>query len=658
MRAAIVTSLTIRRLVTGILACLLVPIAAFGPHLGVVRGAAVAPTTRGLTFPRDLGPAVSLPGSLLSVLRSAHALGPVPDRQPVTVAVALTVQHQEALTSLLTDLYNPSSPRYHHFLTTAQFRAQFAPPAAADAAVRRWLRQNQLRVSGLSGNGLEITATGTVGAATRAFGTPLVRYRSGHGVFRANAWPVRVPSSLAGVITGVGGLDTWTRQRPVSVQVHAPSAGASGGYTPAEVSRLYDLGPVAARANGGAGQTVGLVAFANFQDSVVSEYDRTYGVGTAPMRIVSSPGVTYDGSSETEIEMDIELVQSVAPRASIRVYEGSNDDAGAISVYNRIVSENVAQTISSSWGDYESAYPQDVLNAMHNALQEAAAQGQTFFAASGDNGAFDQASDTQNGDSTALAVDYPASDPFATGVGGTTLTASNDGSYGGEIAWSSIAQQAGSGGGLSSMWKRPAYQQGPGVLNADSNGMRQVPDVAAVGDPRTGVAIYAASDGGAARWHDVGGTSVSAPLWAGFVTLINGARGSPIGFLNPTLYALGSRSGTFGRAPFHDIVEGTNLKYTAGPGWDYTTGWGTMDGDAFLAALPATVPASVASSTPTATPLPTQVAEPTTTARVIFPTATPRVIFPTATPVKKVIIKKRRTPTPGPSHRKKPVKKP
>lgn len=656
-RRFVIIPLPARRLGTLALSLALVLIAAGGPRLAVVRGATLPPLRwQGPPLPRYLGPATSLRGSLLPAIRAAHLLGTVPSRQTVAVTVALKPQHQTALTALLHALYDPASSHYHAFLTPADYRARFAPSPRQVAGIQAWLRHRGFRHTRVATNGMVIEASAPAATAARAFGTRLNLYRSGAQVFRANASPVRLPAALTSLISGIGGLDTWTHLRPASMLVHAPAAQTQDGYTPAQISTVYNIGPVATRAHGGSGQTVGLVAFAQYQDSVISAFDDTYHVGVTPVRVPVTGGITYDGDSETEVEMDIEVVQGVAPAAAIRVYQGSNDDNGAISVYNRIVSDDQAQTVSSSWGFYESGYPQDVLDAMHNAFQEGAAQGQAFFAAAGDDGAYDQSADTQNGDSNALSVDYPASDPYVTGVGGTTLDAAADGTYQEETAWASTVAKAGSGGGLSGLWKRPDYQQGPGVINSSSNGMRQVPDVAAVADPQTGLAILAASDGGRARWHVIGGTSVSSPLWAAFAALVNGALGHPVGFLNPTLYVLGQKASTFAEAPYHDIVYGYNLKYNAGPGWDFATGWGSMNGSAFVSdlqtlAVPTPTASPAATPIPTATPVPTG----TPTAQIVLATPVKGAAVVTATPSRVLAIS---TPAPRKHKKKKRTRKP
>jgi kumamolisin len=214
-------------------------------------------------------------------------------------------------------------------------------------------------------------------------------------------------------------------------------------------------------------------------------------------------------------------------------------------------------------------------------FQQAAIQGQTFYAASGDTGAFDCRSipglPTSNSLYNQLTVDYPASDPYVTAVGGTALTLGAGSIWQSEVAWSdpnhNPAPPRGTGGGHSIYWAEPAWQTGAGF---NDNGGRHVPDVALDADPRTGYSIYTTIQN-STGWYAIGGTSAAAPSWAAFTALYNqyaGARGvAELGFASPTLYDLAAKGGPY--PAFHDVTVGDNLNYNAGAGWDYPTGWGT-----------------------------------------------------------------------------------
>jgi hypothetical protein len=213
------------------------------------------------------------------------------------------------------------------------------------------------------------------------------------------------------------------------------------------------------------------------------------------------------------------------------------------------------------------------MQTLDNIFKQAASQGQSFFAASGDNGAYDC------GDSR-LTVDSPANDPYMTGTGGTNLTLNPDITYATESAWSNpnTFPARGSGGGLSSYFARPNWQTGPGVANTYSTGKRQVPDVSLDADPQTGYSVYVTYNR-STGWNVVGGTSAAAPGWAAFTGVYNqyaAAYGKPsLGYANPTLYSTGSYAQAY--PPYHDITTGDNLYYQTTTGWDYPTGWGSFD---------------------------------------------------------------------------------
>src|SRR6202047_3529222 len=266
-------------------------------------------------------------------------------------------------------------------------------------------------------------------------------------------------------------------------------------------------------------------------------------------------------------------MHGIAPASPITVWEGPNSDPGANATYNAMVTSNTTKSNSTSWGICEPNTTSAEMTTLDNIFKQAAAQGQSFFSASGDNGAYDC------GDSR-LTVDSPANDPYMTGTGGTDLALNTDGTYKSESAWSNqnTFPASGSGGGLSSYFARPTWQTGPGVANTYSTGKRQVPDVSLDADPQTGYSVYVTYNG-STGWNAVGGTSAAAPSWAAFTSVYNqyaAANGKPnLGFANPTLYSTGSNGEAY--PPYHDIIIGNNLFYAAAANWDYATGWGSFD---------------------------------------------------------------------------------
>ena len=536
---------------------------------------------------------VTLPGSVLPHLASWRRLFPLPLTQPVSVALSLRVRDEAGLHRFLHDVYDPRSSLFHHFLTPRQFAARFAPPPEEQRRLADWLQQKGLRIVQRFRNGLQLTVRGSVATVEAAFHTPLYVYRQGRARFFANARAVQLPMDLAAGVVAVVGLSDWARQEPQIRQlpVEAWQTSHPPGYSPQDLAKLYDLQPLYQQEMNAGKQSMALVEYADFSDADIATYDSRFGTSGAieriPVKTGSGMGATL-GKGQDECELDIEMVHAIAPGAHLLVYEAPNHEVGALSMWNQIVSDDRAEVVSTSWGQPESQMATGLMRATNQLLEEAVAQGQAVFAAAGDKGAYDSAGTSKATTKTRqLVVDFPASDPWVTGVGGSSLHANADGTYGSETAWANgldPKHPEGGGGGLSKLFRRPDYQVGPGVANQYSNGMRQVPDVAADADPSTGYAIYTLAHG-IPRWQRVGGTSAAAPLWAAFATVMNQVWGRPAGFLNPTLYALGRQAASLPAPPFHDITEGTNLYYPATPGWDFATGWGSFDAAALLAGV-------------------------------------------------------------------------
>ena len=567
--------------------------------------------TGGTAFAGD-GRRVSLSGSVEPTVRLSRRLKRLSAGRQLDITISLRVRDQSALSRLLSALYDPSSPSYWHFLTPRQFAQQFAPTAASRSQVVDWLKTQGLQVLGTSTNGLQIRARGSVSKLQAAFGTSLYEYKQDSHSFFANTSAISLPGTVASQVVAVSGLASSVQQHPAAV-ARAQARQTLPGYSPSDLASIYDLAPLTSQGITGSGQTIAIATFGDYAASDVATYDQQYGLSGSMTRISVDGGALLGAKNgQDETEADIEIAQSTAQGANILVYEAPNSNTSnqsAIDLYSRIVGDDQASIVTTSWGAAEEQMSSADIAALDQAFQEGAAQGQAFFAASGDNGAYDNAGNGPGTD-TELAVDFPASDPWVTGVGGTTLQA-NGSQYVAESAWSNSSDSrhpAGSGGGLSSVFVRPSYQTGPGVSNQYSNGKRQVPDVAADGDPNTGYAIYTVNSNDNPGWGVVGGTSPATPFWAGFAAIANQAVGGRIGFLNPTLYELGQKASSFSSSPFHDVTQGSNLYYPATAGWDFATGWGSFDGAAFVADLK-TLPAA----TPTATPRPTATPKPTAT---------------------------------------------
>jgi kumamolisin len=326
----------------------------------------------------------------------------------------------------------------------------------------------------------------------------------------------------------------------------------------------------------GTGETIGIIELGGgYVTSDLTAYFGALGVKTPVLSSVSvdgganQPGV--DNDSDGEVMLDIEVAGAVAPAASIVVYFAPNTDQGFHDAITTAVHDttNKPSVISISWGGPEDSWTDQAQSAMLAAVTDAAGVGVTVTAAAGDDGATDGVSDGK------LHVDLPASLPPVLGCGGTRLNTAN-GAITSEVVWNELAQNEGAtGGGVSRIFARPAYQNSAGVpVHPETKfAGRGVPDVSGDADPVTGYLVRV--DG---KNTVIGGTSAVAPLWAGLIAIMNQKLGRPVGFVNPIMYTIGSSA-------FRDITSGNNDGYSAGKSWDACTGFGSPNGVALAKAL-------------------------------------------------------------------------
>lgn len=504
----------------------------------------------------------ALRGDVVAAVNHSVRTGAVDAGQRISVAVSLTQRNTAGLDTFLAQVSNPNSSQYQHYLTVDQFADQFGATPETVAKVSGYLAAQGLQVGQVSANRLTIQASGTAAQVQKAFGTSLANYRDSQDgrSYYANATAPVLPKEIASLVTDVAGLNTYAKY--TSHATPAAKSKAPAGISPTTARAAYNLTSTISAGYTGAGSTVGVLEFSGFQQSNINAYDKNFSLKPSTPVVVPVSGGTTDLSGQDEVELDIEVVQALAPGSAIKVYEAPNSDAGEVAVYAQLVSDNVP-VISISWGTDEADETASNRVAVDADLKEAAAQGQSVFAASGDSGS----DDAGNG---GTSVDFPAADPYTTGVGGTTLTTGSGGAWSKETAWS------GSGGGVSSYFATPSYQT---KVNTGAN--RSVPDVAADADPSSGWAIYTQGS-----WQEFGGTSAAAPNWAAFVAVYNSeakAKGKPaFGYANNTIYNLASSSSY--SSAFHDVKTGSNGAYKAGTGYDKVTGWGSYNGANFLKA--------------------------------------------------------------------------
>jgi subtilase family serine protease len=541
----------------------------------------------------------------------SRELGAVAHNTTVHAAVALAPRDAAGLAAYAQGVATPGSPLYHHYLSVSEFAARFAPTAAQVAAVRTSLAKDGLAPGTISANGLTLPVTASAGTVETAFATSLHRFSLPNGQTGfANTSQPSIDPSVAGFVQGIVGLNTLAPTAPrITVAhakhsvAHAVSAGADGqgcsaarteaasqaSYTTSQIAARYHLNDLYAAGIQGSGVTVAVYELEPFSSSDVAAFQSCFHTSST-VSTVSVDGGAGGGSGSGEAAMDIEDVIGLAPHADVRVYEGPASGSGAYDTYARIVSDNVAKVVTTSWGLCEADQGSGTAAAESTLFQEAAAQGQTILASTGDLGSNDCSSDHQS-------VDDPASQPWVTGVGASSIHSS------GESVWNN--SYGATGGGVSSVWAQPAYQaaaaQSQSTVSCGAAGTtcREVPDVTANGDPNTGYVIYYNG-----QWNTMGGTSISTPTWAALAALADSSpacAGHPVGFANPALYKLAATA--YG-ANFGDVTSGANgydhvAGFSAGPGYDMASGLGTPNARSIVPALCGGAPIPVAATTAT-----------------------------------------------------------
>ncbi len=564
----------------------------------------------------------------------SHALGFTNAKQSLSFAVYLRSRDAAALGRYAAGVTNTHSASYGHYLSRGQFAKRFGARASAISAVRRELSSQGLHVGAVS-DGLELHVRGSVATIDSAFHTSLRTYRLGDGSLgTATTQSVRVSSSIAHAVLGVIGLNNLTHatsstkghlpQKRLShmrwpntalagrsfaahpnEQSGAPSACSSavtataqgyGGITDDQVANAYGVNALYQSGDVGLGQTVAVYELEPFAMSDIANFDQCYfGTdNTANVTTYNVDGGPGSGFGSGESVLDIENVAALAPAAHIAVYQAPNTTSGALDAYAQIVSDDTARVVTTSWGLCESAaaiYSPGSLDVEHLLFEQAAAQGQSVFAAAGDSGADDCAGRSSSPVAPLLSVDDPASQPYVVSVGGTTaISVSNPPS---EQVWNDGATGGAGGGGVSSLWPMTPWQSnvaavrsaaGSTACGSLSTHCRVTPDVSAFADEFTGITI--AYDGG---WYTIGGTSSAAPLWAALLAevnaspscLANDATKNGVGFVSPLLYEVGANSSVASSA-YNDVTSGNNDvfstnggAYSAVAGYDAASGFGS-----------------------------------------------------------------------------------
>jgi kumamolisin len=507
-------------------------------------------------------------------------LGPTPADEGVRFSVSLHLPGEAAMDAYVAGLSQPGSASYGKYLSADQFGERFGLTDAEVRNVVSWLASAGLTASTVPQR-TSIAVEGTAAQVNTLLGITLSDRQSAGGQrYHVPLGVPQIPAALEDEVETVVGLDTEPVQHP-SLGTIKTSGVPDPGLTPELVSSAYEIAPLHNAGALGDGLSIAIVSFDTFTASDLPVFDQQFGLsGTHDVQRVALSGASdTPGSGAGEVALDIEVIRGIAPHAQLIDYEGPNTSDGLVPVISKIVADGKVKIVSNSWGTCENRDSRTAMAAEERELAAAVAAGISFFASSGDDAAYDCrrvdiSNDPFERDITA-GVDWPAASTNVIAVGGTYLTVRQDGTYFDEAGWEEPLGGAGSGGGLSKFQARPSWQQGTGVQNAQSNGQRQVPDVAGPADPSSGfVIIYTDPDQGRVSGR-VGGTSAAAPFWASSMLLAQqyaASQGvSNLGPLGPVLYQVAAQHPEV----FHDVVKGGNLLYQATTGWDFATGLGS-----------------------------------------------------------------------------------
>jgi len=539
--------------------------------------------------------------------RQAQSIGRLPANQLMQLDLVLPLRDPAGLNAFLSDIYDPTSFSYRRFLTPQEFTERFGPSESDYDALVAFAKASGFEVVGGSRDGMELQVKGPVSAVESAFHVNMVTYRhpSEDRTFYA---PDREPTtSLPFPLWHVSGLDNFSIPHPLYVKksdyarahgipeekvvTHATTgSGPSASFLGSDMRAAYYGGSTLT----GAGQNLGLFEYLGTDLSDLSTYFSNVGqTNNVPITLLSTDGTSTScvdsrsGGSCDDTEQTLDMTQAIgmAPGlASLVMYIGSTDTAiiSAMTTHSPLPT-----TIGCSWG-WTPADP----STLDPYFEKMAAQGQNFFAASGDSSTWSSSNEA-----------WPADDAHVVSVGGTDLTtASAGGAWKSETAWTD------SGGGISpDAVAIPSWQAAAGVINSSNKGsttLRNGPDVSA----NANFTFYTCADQTACLANDYGGTSFAAPMWAGYIALANqqavAAGDSTLGFINPTIYAQNESGGALTPAyttDFHDITSGTSGSYSAVTGFDLVTGWGSPHGAALINALAPTsqTPAFTLAASPT-----------------------------------------------------------
>jgi kumamolisin len=595
----------------------------------------------------------------------------VKDNAPLTVTVVLKLRNDKEMKQLMTAIYSPSNPAFHHFISPSQFRERFAPTDATVQKVMRYFHAAGLTATRFTGNLIRVSGSrkemeDVFGVKLHTFEIPAHDTTAAYRFHAPTSNPQMTPL-LKSTVQAVLGLDNEPRFHPhiqyppekfkplplppqFAIANGAPDTPNQPGlWTIKDFVQYYNIQPLYDRQVFGKKHTIGIVTLASFTMSDAFAYWKDLGLQTDPRRITlvnvdGGPGEPSDESGSLETTIDVQQSGGIAPAAKIIVYQAPNTIEAYFDAFAKAIDSNIVDTLSTSWGIWEffpslvnrqdpkTGQVESELLAYNSLFVQAALQGQSLFAAAGDSGAYD-ANERRlfalPQFTKILSVDHPASQPFVTAVGGTTLPGPQffimpDGSKFSldikqEQAWgwrylTDLCKKLGldpvscgifpngGGGGVSSFFTTPSYQLSiPGILQTEADQRlvdtttfppqiittlpghyygRNVPDVSFNADPDTGYIVpYTSEEQGFITLTFMGGTSFTAPQLSGVTVLLDQVSHGRLGLLNMELYNLVRSNEAYKghHPPFRQMLQGDNWFYRAHKGYNQAAGVGVMD---------------------------------------------------------------------------------
>lgn len=527
-----------------------------------------------------------------------------PPSAPLEMHLTMALRNRAELTRLLADQQDPASPDYHRWLTPDEFTARFGPTDADLARVARWLKKKGFTVTSADASTREITFTGSVAQAQTGFAVKIAATRDGRNY--ANTTDPAVPADLVPLIESIAGLDNMLHSKAVVSKRDSSASspnfdnGQGEAFGPQDLYTFYDETPLLNDdIDGGGGGCIAVVEDSNLDDAAAAAFNSQFdlpALTSSNFNVVlvdgSDPGLNQD---QTETMVDVNYSHSIAPGSNIRIYLGNEQHTKSSAILDAIqaaVKEKngpcSAISISFSFcGGSKGFY-----KAQSNLFAQAAAQGRSVFVATGDLGAAGVKFNPQQGTcspATTKGISELAGSPNVTAIGGTEFTpefngGGNDVGFVAESVWDDGS--GATGGGTSKVFKKPAFQKG--LFKQDKE--RDVPDISFAASPDSPGFFLGGRNGNGNPTVVccVGGTSIGAPSWAGISQLISQQGGNRVGNLNPRIYQLGAEANGAATG-IRDVISGNNsfdgvAGFSAGPGFDKASGWGTVDLGLFVPA--------------------------------------------------------------------------